>query len=337
MSYWTENLDEDRDLARSLRPRTLAEFTGQEKVVDNLRLAVAGCRSRQEPLDHVLLCGPPGLGKTTLAQILAQEMGSRIMSTSGPALDRPRDLVGILTRMERGDLLFLDEVHRLPRAVEEYLYAAMEDHAIDVTIDQGPAARVVHVELQPFTLVAATTREGLLSSPFRGRFGLLERLDPYPPHHLEKILVRAATLLDTGFGGEGARELARRSRGIPRVALRFLRRARDEAQVHGDGTIDEAVAARTLARLAIDERGLEEMDRRLLGALARAEGRPLGLKTLAAAVAEAEDTIEEVYEPYLIRLGFLEKTPKGRTITPAGRRHIGLEGRTAGGESLFDR
>ncbi len=335
MTYWTDRLEEDQDLARSLRPGRLEEFVGQEKVVENLRLALQACKARGEPLDHVLLCGPPGLGKTTLAQILAAEMGAHFISTSGPAMERPRDLVGILTRLERGDVLFLDEVHRLPRSVEEYLYSAMEDHAIDVTIDQGPAARMVHVALQPFTLVAATTREGLLSSPFRGRFGILERLDPYPPEDLVRILRRAADLLQVPLEEEGARILARRSRGIPRVALRFLRRARDEAQVNGKGSIDEEVAKKTLERLGIDAVGLEEMDRRILMVLARAHGRPLGLKTIAAAVAEAEDTIEEVYEPFLIRLGFLEKTPKGRILTPAGRNHLGETGGPPGEAALF--
>ncbi len=335
MSYWTERLEEDQDLARSLRPESLAAFVGQKKVVENLGLALSACKARGEPLDHVLLCGPPGLGKTTLAQILAAEMGAHFISTSGPAMERPRDLVGILTRLERGDVLFLDEVHRLPRSVEEYLYSAMEDHAIDVTIDQGPAARMVHVALQPFTLVAATTREGLLSGPFRGRFGILERLDPYPPEDLVRILQRAAGILSVPLEEEGARILAQRSRGIPRVALRFLRRARDEAQVNGRGSIDRDVAARTLERLGIDAMGLEEMDRRILRVLARAQGRPLGLKTIAAAVAEAEDTIEEVYEPFLIRLGFLEKTPKGRILTPAGKRPLGETGSPPGEASLF--
>lgn len=331
MNYWSESLEEDKDLARSLRPRLLADFVGQAQVVGNLRLALDACRGRGEPLDHVLLCGPPGLGKTTLAQILAAEMGAHLVSTSGPALERPRDLVGILTRLGAGDVLFLDEVHRIPRSVEEYLYAAMEDHAIDVTIDQGPAARVVHVALQPFTLVAATTREGLLSSPFRGRFGLLERLDPYPPADLEEILRRAALLLQIPLEDQGAAAIAARSRGIPRVALRLLRRARDEAQVNGPGRIDGRVATQTLSRLGIDAMGLEEMDRRLLLVLHRASDRPVGLKTLAAAVAEAEDTIEEVYEPYLIRLGFLEKTPRGRLLTPAGRSHLGLHAHGAPG------
>ena len=335
MSYWAESLEEDRDLARSLRPRLLSDFVGQAKVVANLRLALDACRHRKEPLDHVLLCGPPGLGKTTLAQILAAEMEAGLVSTSGPALERPRDLVGILTRLGRGDVLFLDEVHRIPRSVEEYLYAAMEDHAIDVTIDQGPAARVVHVALQPFTLVAATTREGLLSSPFRGRFGLLERLDPYPPTDLEEILRRAASILQVDLDPAGAALVGLRSRGIPRVALRLLRRARDEAQVNGTGRIDAAIAAQTLTRLGIDPMGLEEMDRRILSVLLRACDRPVGLKTLAAAVAEAEDTIEEVYEPYLIRLGFLEKSPRGRLLTPAGRAHLGQNAPTLGSQGLF--
>ena len=335
MSHWTERSKEDLDLALSLRPKSLEEFIGQKKVANNLKVAIQASKERNEPLDHVLLCGPPGLGKTTLAHILAFEMESRIITSSGPAMERPKDLVGILTRLEKGDIFFLDEVHRIPKAVEEYLYAAMEDHSIDVTIDQGPAARTIQVRLQPFTLVAATTREGLLSSPFRGRFGILERLDPYPPEDLVKIIQRAALALNVKLTEEGALELARRSRGIPRVALRFLKRARDEAQVNAEGLIDKKVASATLQRLGIDEKGLEEMDRRILTVLYRAGGRPVGLKTISAAVSEAEDTIEDVYEPYLIRLGFIERTPRGRSITSEGIKHLhpGLEGK--GQKGLF--
>ena len=335
MGHWTEKSKEDLDLALSLRPRTLNEFIGQEKVVNNLKVAIKASKERDEPLDHVLFCGPPGLGKTTLAHILANEMGSNIITSSGPAMERPKDLVGILTRLERKDILFLDEVHRIPKPVEEYLYAAMEDHAIDVTIDQGPAARTIHVALQPFTLVAATTREGLLSSPFRGRFGILERLDPYTPEELVRILIRASRVLNVELTFEGAMEIAKRSRGIPRVALRFLKRSRDEAQVNGSGKIDKEIASKTLERLGIDEIGLEEMDRRILLVLYRAQGRPLGLKTISAACSEAEDTIEEVYEPYLIRLGFIERTPRGRQITAEGIKHIKKDNFSAGQQMLF--
>ena len=318
-----------------LRPASFAEFVGQERVVSNLAIALRAARARGEPPDHVLFSGPPGLGKTSLARILAAELGTSLHSTTGPALERARDLVGILTQLKRGDVLFVDEVHRVPPAVEEYLYGAMEDFAVELTLDQGPNARVLPLKLQRFVLVGATTREGLLSAPFRGRFGLLERLVPYPPADLVRILERSARLLGLELEPEAARLLAERSRGTPRIANRFLRRARDLAQVHGARAVDARLARDALERLGVDDHGLEDMDRRILACLARS-AEPLGLKTIAAAVGESEDTIEEVFEPHLLRIGFLQKTSRGRVITSAGARAIGAA-RAAGasGADLF--
>ena len=305
-----------------LRPASFAEFVGQERVVSNLAIALRAARARGEPPDHVLFSGPPGLGKTSLARIVAAELGTNLHSTTGPALERARDLVGILTQLKRGDVLFVDEVHRVPPAVEEYLYSAMEDFAVELTLDQGPNARVLPLKLQPFVLVGATTREGLLSAPFRGRFGLLERLVPYPPEDLVRILERSARLLGLVLEPEAAQLLAERSRGTPRIANRFLRRARDLAQVRGARAIGAELARDALDRLGVDAHGLEDMDRRILACLA-CSPEPLGLKTIAAAVGESEDTIEEVFEPHLLRIGFLQKTSRGRVITSAGARAVG--------------
>jgi Holliday junction DNA helicase RuvB len=323
------------EFENSLRPASFAEFVGQERVVSNLAIALGAARARGEPPDHVLFSGPPGLGKTSLARILAAELGTSLHSTTGPALERARDLVGILTQLKRGDVLFVDEVHRVPPAVEEYLYGAMEDFAVELTLDQGPNARVLPLKLQRFVLVGATTREGLLSAPFRGRFGLLERLVPYPPEDLVRILERSARLLGLELEPEAARLLAERSRGTPRIANRFLRRARDLAQVHGARAVDARLARDALERLGVDDHGLEDMDRRILACLARS-AEPLGLKTIAAAVGESEDTIEEVFEPHLLRIGFLQKTSRGRVITSAGARAVGAA-RAAGasGADLF--
>jgi Holliday junction DNA helicase RuvB len=328
----------EAEFENTLRPRTFAEFVGQERVVENLRVALAAASARGEAPDHILLSGPPGLGKTSLARILAQELGTRLHGTTGPALERARDLVGILTQLEARDVLFIDEIHRVPAAVEEYLYTAMEDFSVDLTLDQGPNARVLPLKLERFTLVGATTRDGLLSAPFRGRFGLLERLDPYPPQDLVTILERSARILGVALDPDAALALAERARGTPRVANRFLRRARDLAQVQKTGRIHRELALATLSRLGVDDNGLEEMDRRILRSLARVQGTALGLKTIAAEVGEAEDTIEEVFEPHLLRSGFVQKTARGRAITPAGCRAIGIEPdrRVVGAPGLFD-
>ena len=316
----------------TLRPRTFDEFVGQGRTVGNLKTWIEAARRRGAPLDHVLLSGPPGLGKTTLANLVAGEMGRTLRVTSGPALERAGDLVGLLTSLQSGDVLFVDEIHRLPRAVEEYLYAAMEDLAVDVVIDQGPAARSVRLSLAPFTLVGATTREGLLSHAFRSRFGVLEKLQPYPPEEIERILRLSSARLGCLLDDEAAVLLAGRSRGVPRVANRLLRRMRDVAELGGSGCIDRVVVERGLAMLGIDALGLEDMDRRLLSALAALGGGPAGLRALAVAVGEEEDTLELVYEPHLIRLGFLLRTSRGRQLTDAARRHIGARtGHDAGG------
>jgi Holliday junction DNA helicase RuvB len=318
----------DREFDRSLRPTSFGEFVGQEQVRDNLRIAITAARGRSEPLDHVLLCGPPGLGKTTLAHLIAVGMGTDVVITSGPALGAPKDLAGTLTRLRRDQVLFIDEIHRLPKALEEYLYSAMEDHAIDVVLDSGPGGRSVRLGVQPFTLVGATTREGLLTAAFRSRFGIVERLEPYPPHDIEQIVLRAALRLQVELRADAAHLLAERSRGTPRMALRLLRRVRDLAQVLARPAIDVDVAREGIERLRIDHLGLEEVDRKLLRALAQ-RGEPVGLKTLAAMIDEAEDTLEDVLEPHLIRCGLLARTPRGRIATSFAYEHLGLPLRKA--------
>lgn len=308
-----------------LRPVALKEFVGQGGVVENLRVHLDAAMERDEPPDHVLFSGPPGLGKTSLARIMAGELGTSLQPTSGPALDKPRDLVGLLTSLKRGDVLFIDEIHRLPIAVEEYLYTAMEDFRVEMTLDSGPHARILPIELEPFTLVGATTREGLLSAPFRARFGLSLRLDPYPAHELEQIVRRAARILKVQINDEAAAILAERSRGTPRIAGRFLKRVRDRAQIDGNRAIDAQLAEATLRSIGVDGHGLEEMDRRILRCLADHAPLPAALKTIAAVVGEMEDTIEDVFEPHLLRSGFLRKTPRGRMITEQGLRLIGAE------------
>jgi Holliday junction DNA helicase RuvB len=330
---WTgpDERPQEREYENSLRPRSFEEFVGQERVVDNLRVALEAAQGRGEALDHVLISGPPGLGKTSLARILSTELRVGLHASSGPALEKPRDLVGILTQLKKRDVLFIDEVHRIPVSVEEYLYTAMEDFTVDFTLDQGPNARILPLPLEPFTLVGATTREGLLSSPFRARFGLMERLSAYPPSDLVTILERSARILGIELEPEAAERIASRARGTPRVANRFLRRVRDLAQVQERARrIDAALAEEGLARLGVDEHGLEDMDRRILLLLARAEGEATGLKTIAAAVGESEDTIEEVFEPHLLRAGFLRKTARGRVITREGRDAIGFDAEGGG-------
>ncbi len=328
---------DEQDYDRALRPTSFSGFIGQERTCENLRVAIQATRQRQEPLDHLLFAGPPGLGKTTLAHLIASSMDSALVATSGPALSSPKDLMGTLTRLERSDILFVDEIHRLPRAVEEYLYSAMEDSAIDVVLEQGPAGRSVRVSLAPFTLVGATTREGLLSGAFRSRFGLIERLDPYPAQEIRRILELAADRLEVKIAAEPATLLADRSRGVPRVALRLLRRVRDLAQVQGKAEIDLPAVEEGLRRLRIDELGLEEMDRRILRALIERQ-EPTGLKTLAAMVDEAEDTLEQVFEPHLLRCALILRTPRGRLATDRARQHLGLEarGEQASAELPFD-
>lgn len=307
-----------------LRPATLEEFVGQGTVVKNLRIHVEAARERKEPPDHLLFSGPPGLGKTSLARIVAAELGSKLQSTSGPSLDKPRDLVGLLTSLERGDVLFIDEIHRIPVSVEEYLYTAMEDFRVEMTIDSGPHARILPIDLAPFTLIGATTREGLLSAPFRARFGLSMRLDTYPTDELVVIVLRAARILGVKIDDEAAQMLAERSRGTPRIAARFLKRARDHMQMSRLPLIDGALTRTALSSLGIDDNGLEEMDRRILRCLAEHAPLPAALKTIAAVVGETEDTIEDVFEPHLLRCGFIRKTPRGRVVTEAGLGVVGV-------------
>jgi Holliday junction DNA helicase RuvB len=308
-----------------LRPTRFEDFVGQERVRERLLLAVEAARRRGESLDHVILSGPPGLGKTTLAYILGEAMGVHVKATSGPVIDKPGDLAGLLTSLEPGDILFIDEIHRMQRTVEEYLYSAMEDFVIDIMIDQGPNARSVRLDLPRFTLVGATTRSGLISAPLRSRFGLANRLDYYPAEALQTIVIRSAARLEVAIDPDGAREIASRARGTPRIANNLLRRVRDYAQVRADSFINRAVASEALAMLEIDPYGLDEMDKRLLEALAvKFGGGPVGLTNLAVAVGEEPDTIEEVHEPYLIQEGYLERTSRGRMATDLCYARLGL-------------
>ncbi|MEX0992048.1 MAG: Holliday junction branch migration DNA helicase RuvB [Actinomycetota bacterium] len=317
--------EDEREFDSALRPRSLEEFVGQERIKEQLSLLIEGANSRGEPVDHMLFSGPPGLGKTTLAGIVAIEMSAGFRPTSGPALDRPGDLAAILSNLEEGDVLFVDEVHRMPKTVEEVLYPALEDYKLDVVIGKGPSARSIRLDLPRFTMVAATTRPGLIALPLRERFGFSPRLDHYSTEELARIVGRSARILDVGVDPEGALEIAGRSRGTPRVANRLLRRVRDFAQVRGDGTIRAEIARAGMELFEVDEEGLDKLDLAILTAVVtRFGGGPVGLSTLAAAVGEESDTIEDVYEPYLLKLGFLKRTPRGRVATERAYRHLGI-------------
>ncbi|HOL17115.1 MAG TPA: Holliday junction branch migration DNA helicase RuvB [Bacillota bacterium] len=317
--------DDDLQLEQGLRPRTLQEYTGQEKIKEKLRIYIAAARERGEPLDHVLLYGPPGLGKTTLAHIIAYELGVSIRVTSGPAIERPGDLAAILTNLGRGDVLFIDEIHRLNRAVEEILYPAMEDFALDIIIGKGPGARSLRLDLPPFTLIGATVRAGALTSPLRDRFGVVDRLDFYTPEELAAIITRSARLLNVDIRPEGAQAIAAASRGTPRVANRLLKRVRDYAQVMADNVITGPVAEEALRMLQLDRQGLDEIDRSLLRALIdKFEGGPVGLDTLAASISEEPENLEDVYEPYLMKLGYIKRTARGRVATREAYNYLGL-------------
>ena len=322
----TAQVDED-ELDRSLRPQSLADFVGQERVKEQLAIALEAAKARGEALDHVLLVGPPGLGKTTLAQIVRQELGVGLRTVAGPALERKADMAAILTSLEPRDVLFIDEIHRVNRAIEEILYPALEDFRMDIVVGQGPAARTLSLDLPNFTLVGATTRTGLLTTPLRDRFGMTFRLDLYDAAELGLIVRRSARILGVPIEDQAAEEIAGRSRGTPRIANRILRRVRDVAQVRHEGSVTTEIAREALALLEVDEHGLERTDRELLRAIVeRFDGGPVGLSTLAVALGEEQDTIEDVYEPYLLRLGFLQRTPRGRTVTKAGRAHLGATG-----------
>jgi Holliday junction DNA helicase RuvB len=319
-------VDEDAQYEAGLRPRTLDEYIGQERVRENLQVSIAAARKRGEALDHVLLYGPPGLGKTTLAYVIANELGATVRATAGPVLEKPGDLAAILTNLGERDVLFIDEIHRMPPAIEEILYPALEDYELDILIGQGPSARSVKVPLQKFTLIGATTRAGLLTSPLRARFGIVHRLEFYSATDLQEIVRRSARILSTPIDGSAAEEISRRSRGTPRIANRLLRRVRDFAQVRADGTITNDVAHAGLKLLEVDEYGFDEIDRKLLRTIIdKFGGGPVGINSIAAAISEEKDAIEDIYEPFLIQIGFLDRTPRGRVATARAYGYFGLD------------
>jgi len=329
--------DEDRQLDLTLRPNRIEDYIGQRQVKENLRVYMKAARGRREALDHVLLTGPPGLGKTTLANIIANEMGAELRSTAGPAIEKTGDIAALLTNLQEGDVLFIDEIHRLLPALEEKLYPAMEDYQLDLLIGQGPSARSIKLELPKFTLIGATTRAGLITAPLRGRFGIIFHLDFYPHEDLEVICKRSADILGVEIDNEGAREIARRARGTPRIVNRLLRRVRDYAQVDYDGRINQDVANNALNRMEVDTYGLDEMDRKLLlTIIEKFSGGPVGLGTISASIHEEKDSIEEIIEPYLIQIGFLDRTPRGRLATPLAYDHFGIKTPGSQRPSLFD-
>ena len=331
------NVPEEKDFDRSLRPKTLAEFVGQEKMKEILDISIQATKLRNEPLDHILFYGPPGLGKTTLAHIISNELGVEMKVSSGPVLEKAPDLAGILTNLQRNDVFFIDEIHRLNHVVEEYMYPAIEDFEMEIIIDSGPSARSLSIDIEPFTLIGATTRAGLLTSPLRARFGLVLRLDYYDVKSIEHIIKRSAGLLNIPLDEEGTKEMARRSRGTPRVANRLLRRVRDYAQIKGDGVITQEIAIKALKMLDVDFAGLDDMDKRLLRILIENyNGGPVGLKTLAVALGEDAGTVEEIYEPYLIQQGFLDRTSQGRKATMKTYKHFNLKP-TQAQMSVFDK